>query len=120
MYSTYALLDALALVCGLYCLYTWLRLEIGKKLFPSSLLIPKGKTIKDCADEKEFIAFIRLPLAVTSIVTTAYGAVCMANDMAKEPFLEYPWNLVPLVVVLACLVWYSIRNRKANIDFFGL
>lgn len=120
MYSTYALLDCLALVCGLYVLYTWLRLIIGKKLFQNSLIIPKGKTVKDCADEEEYIEYMSPVLAVTAIVTTGYGAICMANDMAKEPFLDYPWNILLLAAVLVSLVWYAARNRKAGIDFFGM
>ena len=44
----------------------------------------------------------------------------LLNDQLSEPFLPYPWSLVPLVVVLASLVWSAVRNGRANRDYFGM
>lgn len=118
--NTYVLVDGVALVCGLYCLYTWLRLIVGGKLFQNGLIVPKGKTIRQCADEEAYIAYISPALAVTALVTTAYGVICIMSDVAEEPFLDYPWNILLLAAVLVSLVWYAARNRKAGIDFFGM
>ena len=60
------------------------------------------------------------PLAVMAILTLAYGVIMLLNDQLSEPFLPYPWSLVPLVGVLASLVWYAVRIGRANRDYFGM
>lgn len=101
-------LDLILLASGVYCMYTWLRLAVTKHLF------------NDCADEAEYIRYMTPPLAVMAILTLAYGVIMLLNDQLSEPFLPYPWSLVPLVVVLASLVWYAVRNGRANRDYFGM
>ena len=120
MDSTFTLLDLIALGCGIYCLYTWIKLAVGKKLFQNGLLVPKEKTVKDCLDEKAYIAYITPPLAATAIVTTAYGVVCFLNDTAQTPVISFPWNLVMLAAVLGCLIWFAVRNSRANREYFGM
>ncbi len=120
MNSTFAFLDLIALGCGIYCLYTWIKLAVGKKLFQNGLLVPKEKTVKDCLDEQAYIAYIMPPLATTAIVTTLYGAFCLLNDMSQTPIAAFPWNLVMLAAVLGCLVWFAVRNSKANREYFGM
>ena len=113
-------LDLILLASGVYCMYTWLRLAVTKHLFKNGLLVPKEKKISDCADEAEYIRYMTPPLAVMAILTLAYGVIMLLNDQLSEPFLPYPWSLVPLVVVLASLVWYAVRNGRANRDYFGM
>ena len=108
-------LDLILLASGVYCMYTWLRLAVTKHLFKNGLLVPKEKKISDCADEAEYIRYMTPPLAVMAILTLAYGVIMLLNDQLSEPFLPYPWSLVPLVVVLASLVWYAVRNGRANV-----
>ena len=114
------MLDLIALACGIYCLYTWLKLVITKKLFPNGLLVPKDKSVKDCLDEEGYIAYISPRLGVLAIFTTVYGAFFTLNDNLAQPILAYPWNLAPLVVVIGVLVWYAVCNGKANKDYFGM
>ena len=113
-------LDLILLASGVYCMYTWLRLAVTKHLFKNGLLVPKEKKISNCADEAEYIRYMPPPLAVMAILTLAYGVIMLLNDQLSEPFLPYPWSLVPLVVVLASLVWYAVRNGRANRDYFGM
>ncbi len=120
MDNTTLLLDGISLLCGLYCLYTWLKLTMGKRLFKNGLLIPKDKQISDCLDEEEYIRFISPRLLVLALATTLYGAFFMLNDVLEEKLLPYPWNFVPLALVMAVLVWYAVANSKANRDFFGM
>ncbi|MFR4068352.1 MAG: hypothetical protein ACLT1T_05395 [Oscillospiraceae bacterium] len=94
-------LDLILLASGVYCMYTWLRLAVTKHLFKNGLLVPKEKKISDCADEAEYIRYMTPPLAVMAILTLIYGVIMLLNDQLSEPFLPYPWSLVPLVVVLA-------------------
>ena len=47
-------LDLILLASGAYCMYTFLRLAVTKRLFKNGLLVPKEKKISDCADEAEY------------------------------------------------------------------
>ena len=44
-------LDLILMASGAYCMYTFLRLAVTKRLFKNGLLVPKEKKISDCADE---------------------------------------------------------------------
>ena len=120
MESFNLMIDLIGLGCGLYCMYTWLRLMLGGRLFKNSLLVPKEKSVEDCLDEAGYVAYMKPRLAVLAIVTLIYGVCLTLNDTVAEPFLPYPWYLVPLVVVLGVLIWYAVCNSRANRDFFGM
>ena len=113
-------LDLILMASGAYCMYTFLRLAVTKRLFKNGLLVPKEKKISDCADEAEYIRYMTPPLAVMAILTLAYGVIMLLNDLRETPFLPYPWPLVILAAVLGSLVWYAIRNSRANRDYFGM
>ena len=93
-------LDLILMASGAYCMYTFLRLAVTKRLFKNGLLVPKEKKISDCADEQMYIGYMMPPLAVMAVMTMGYG-VCM-------------------LAVLGSLVWYAIRNSRANRDYFGM
>ena len=113
-------LDLILLASGAYCMYTWLRLMVTKHLFKNGLLVPKEKKISDCADEEAYIRYMTPPLAVMAIMTMGYGVCMLLNDQLETPFLPYPWPLVVLAAVLASLVWYAVRNSRANREYFGM
>ena len=46
------LMNLISVLCGRYCLYTWFRLVREKKLFMSSVLLPKDRKPSDCLDEE--------------------------------------------------------------------
>ena len=114
------ILDLIGLGCGIYCMYTWLKLALGGRLFKNSLLVPKGKAVEDCLDEAGYIAFMKPRIAVLAIVTFIYGVTITLNDNLAEPFMPYPWSFIPLVVVLIVLIWYAVCNSRANRDYFGM
>ena len=119
--SMFLMLDLVSLGCGLYCLYTWIRLIVEKRLFKNGLLIPKDKTAEDCLDEAGFIAYMKPRLAVLSIVTMLYGVLQLLNDsVLQTPLLNLWQTLALLGVVLAVLVWYAIASSKANREYFGM
>jgi hypothetical protein len=118
--SAATLFDLCALGCGAYCMYTWLRLLIEKHLFKNGLLVPKEKKVSDCSDEAAYIAYIRLPLALLAIVTTAYSILMTLNDNLEKPLYSGYWTFLALAVALAPIVWYAVRNSKANKMFFGM
>ena len=86
----------------------------------NGLLVLKEKKISDCADEQMYIGYMMPPLAVMAVMTMGYGVCMLLNDLRETPFLPYPWPLVILAAVLASLVWYAIRNSRANREYFGM
>lgn len=114
------LLALIMLGSGIYCLYTWLRLVVTKRLFRNGLLVPKEKKISDCADEEEYIRYTMPSLTVMALMTTAYGVLITLNDVFELALLPYPWGLVPLVLTLGSMAWYGVRNARANRDYFGM
>lgn len=103
-------LDLILIASGAYCMYTFLRLAVTKRLFKNGLLVPKEKKISDCADEQMYIGYMMPPLAVMAVMTMGYGVCMLLNDLRETPFLSYPWPLVILAAVLASLIWYAVRN----------
>ena len=107
-------LNIFTLGCGAYCLYTFLKLLTGRKLFKNALLIPKEREVEDCTDEEGYISYLLPRLGVLTFSVLIYGIVSLINDM-----LPYPWPFVPLLVLLGVLVWYSVGSVRANRDYFG-
>lgn len=120
MDSTTLLLNGISLCCGLYCLYVWVKLAVGKRLFQNGILLPKDKKISDCVDEGAYIAYLGPRLLTLALVTTVYGVFSMVNDAMSEALLPYPWNFIPLVAVFVVLVWYAVCNSKANKTYFNM
>lgn len=87
-------LDLILIASGAYCMYTFLRLAVTKRLFKNGLLVPKEKKISDCADEQMYIGYMMPPLAVMAVMTMGYGVCMLLNDLRETPFLPYPWPLV--------------------------
>jgi hypothetical protein len=112
-------LNIFTLGCGAYCLYTFLKLLTGRKLFKNALLIPKEREVEDCTDEEGYISYLLPRLGVLTFSVLIYGIVSLINDMLETPFLPYPWPFVPLLVLLGVLVWYSVGSVRANRDYFG-
>ena len=67
-----------------------------------------------------YTGYMMPPLAVMAVMTMGYGVCMLLNDLRETPFLPYPWPLVILAAVLASLVWYAIRNSRANREYFGM
>lgn len=112
-------LNIFTLGCGAYCLYTFLKLLTGRKLFKNALLIPKEREVEDCTDEEGYISYLLPRLGVLTFSVLIYGIVSLITDMLETPFLPYPWPFVPLLVLLGVLVWYSVGSVRANRDYFG-
>ena len=78
-------LDLILIASGAYCMYTFLRLAVTKRLFKNGLLVPKEKKISDCADEQMYIGYMMPPLAVMAVMTMGYGVCMLLNDLRETP-----------------------------------
>ena len=71
-------LDLILIASGAYCMYTFLRLAVTKRLFKNGLLVPKEKKISDCADEAAAVA------RVADIAAKAKERDALAKEMGMQ------------------------------------
>lgn len=120
MGSTMLLMDLVAVACSVYCMYTWLRLLITKRLFKNGLLVPKEKQVEDCLDEELYISYILPHLTILTVVTALYSVYIVAETVMDVILLPGFYSLIPLGMVMAGLIWFAVKSGKANRDYFGL
>jgi len=104
--------DLIALLCGVFCLYTWFRLRREKRLFKNSIICPSSKEPKDCLDEEAYIAYIQPKLLILGIVTFLFGAICMVDE--KVHMFNLLGQELCTAVSLAVVVWFGVCTYKAN------
>ena len=103
--SFFMIFDLISLGCGIYLLYTYIKLRMAGRLFPSSLLIPKDRSPKDCKDSAAYIRYIQPRMLMIGILITLFGAVSLVNE-----YLHFP--------AFAVVVWYGVCSGKANRRYF--
>ena len=106
------IIDVLAVACGIYTLYTYVRLRQSGRLFPNSLLIPRDMTPKDCRDTEAYIRYIRPRIFILGIDLLAYGSIVLLNDA-----LGLWGNLASLICAgfgFVGIIWYGVCTYKAN------
>lgn len=109
--SMFALFDFISLAAGAYVLYTWYRLLVAKRLFANSLLVPKDRTPKDCADADGYIRYILPRLLVLGLFLFLFGAVSMANSSLQ--FYSDTVAIALNFVALAVIAWYAVCSVRA-------
>ena len=122
------LMNLISVLCGGYCLYTWFRLVREKKLFMSSVLLPKDRKPSDCLNEEGYIKTIRPKLGILGLVILLFGEVApkslarISNEkiaFAGYPLiLEFPWTFVPWGIEAVVLICYVVTSSRAMRDYF--
>ena len=77
-------LNIFTLGCGAYCLYTFLKLLTGRKLFKNALLIPKEREVEDCTDEEGYISYLLPRLGVLTFSVLIYGASAQIGTISAS------------------------------------
>ena len=115
--------NIITLVCGIYGLYTAIKLRKLGKLFPNQLLVPKDAKPEHCLDEEGYIDYVFPRLLILSLLLVVVGAFCLADghwhiSAMLAPRVENIEFFVVeggIVLCLAGLVWYMacwIKARK--------
>ena len=104
------LMNLISVLCGGYCLYTWFRLVREKKLFMSSVLLPKDRKPSDCLDEEGYIKPIRPKLGILGLVILLFGVFSAINERCDPPILEFPWTFVPWGIEAVVLICYVVTS----------
>lgn len=117
------MLDVLLVVmvfgCGIYALYTAIRLRRTFLLFPNKFLYPGTCSHDDCADEDGFIDYILPRITILGIAMMVIGALLVLNTYvfgASGLWVE----LATIFVPFGCFLWYMFVQRKAAKLFWGV
>lgn len=106
------LLLVMMLGCGVYCIYTYIRLRKECYLFPNKFLYPGNCKPEECADVEGFIDFILPKILFFGILLTLCGAAYGLLDMVWK-INHIAVNIGSMLVPLALFVWYILVQRKA-------
>ena len=103
--------------CGVYALYSALKLKKLCYLFPNNFLYPGDCKPEACVDASGFIVYITPRLILLGIGMVLIGGLFLLNMLVfKEDSL---WiNLASVIVPQALLAWYVIAQRKAAKRFW--
>ena len=96
------LFDLISTACGVYILYSYVKLRMVGRLFPSSLLIPNGRQPKDCLDEEGYIRYIRPRLLVIGVAITVLGLAMLGDGLLYT--LSRPVGMVLIGLALAFII----------------
>lgn len=113
------LLIVMVIGCGIYALYTAIRLRRTYMLFPNKFLYPGNCAPDDCADEDGFIDFILPRMTILGIAMLVIGALLAANHyllIASGLLID----LATVIIPFGWFVWYIIVQRKAAKLFWGV
>ena len=103
--------DYISIGCGVYILYTFVKLMIYGRLFANSLLIPSGKKPEDCDDPAGYIAYVKPRLLVVGIVVLVFGIVSLINESLQ--FFTFAASMASVGFTFLVLIWYGICSSKA-------
>ena len=114
--------NLITLFCGIYCLYTGIKLKKLGRLFPSQLLLPKDAKAEDCLDPEGFIEYIFPRLMVVGVICTLAGVASLAvsrlelaaQHFPQIPDLEFYVVMTCIVLSLASLGWFMFCWVKAK------
>lgn len=103
--------DLISIGCGAYILYTYIKLTAYGRLFPNSLLIPNGKTPKDCAHPEDYIRYVKPRMLVVGIIVLLLGIVSILNGSMQ--FFGFMAAMICNGITLLAVIWYGVCAVKA-------
>lgn len=110
--SFFMIFDLISTACGGYILFTWFKLHVAGRLFPNGLLIPNGKSPKDCLDAEAYIRYIKPKMLIIGVIVTAFGLTSLINQYVT--LYNSQVGLILTGVIFAAIVWFGVCSSKAN------
>ena len=103
--------------CGVYALYSALKLKKLCYLFPNNFLYPGNCKPEDCLDAPSFIFFIVPRAILLGVGMAIIGVLFLLNMLVFK--IEALWvNLLSVALPLALFAWYIVAQRKAGKRFW--
>lgn len=113
------LLVAMLIGCGIYCIYSFIRLRKEFYLFPNKFLYPGNCAPESCTDVVGFIDFISPRILLFGIALILFGIAFGVIDIVLH-VNSVVIDIASMVVPLALFVWYVLAQRKAAKEFWDL
>ena len=99
---------------GIYCIYGYL-LMVRRRQIPKGIMLPKDEDPKKCRDVEAYIKMTSTQLLLVGLLLIVYGGMELVNTYVVS--ITMPIFAV-IVLVMAALVWFAIRTKKANTTYF--
>ena len=110
-------------VCGIYCLYLWVKILITKQVPKDFVLLSKEYPIEKCKEPEAFRTYLKPRLLVFSLVVTVFGLFGAANSyfglidgwLSVSGTLQMVVSvLLTCVIPLAALIWFAVCISRAQ------
>lgn len=123
MSSMASMLDTLLIVmliaCGIYCIYTYFKINKTCMLSPNRVLYPGNCKPEDCIDVDGFMDFMLPRVLILGILLVLSGT--FLGIMLKVVKYDSIWlNVAYMVVPILFFIWYVVAQRKAAKEFWAI
>lgn len=99
---------------GIYCIYGYL-LMVRRHQIPKGIMLPKDEDPKRCKDVEAYIKMTSAQLLLVGILLAVYGVLELINTYVASIAIPV---FVAIVLVMAALIWFAVRTKKANTTYF--
>ncbi len=111
------LMEVLLFGCGVYALFSAIKLRKLCYLFPNTFIYPGDCKPDECSDVLGFIDYIFPRLALLGAGMLILGALFLVNMLVIK--IDAIWvNVLSIVLPLALFAWYIVVQRKAAKRFW--
>lgn len=112
-------LMVMLLACGIYAIYTVIRLRRSYYLEPNKILYPTDCSPENCLDSDGFIDYILPRMTALGIAMVLQGIVLVVNSYVLR--LKTTWIDIPMIVLpVATFGYYVVIMRKAAKRFWSI
>lgn len=117
------MLDVLLMVmlfgCGIYSIYTAIKLRRSYFLEPNKILYPANCKPEDCVDPDGFIEYI-LPRVMTCGILWLLSGIAFAVNNYVLRFEGWLVYALTIILPVAPFVWYMFIQRKSAKEYWGV
>ena len=99
---------------GIYCISGYL-LMVRRRQIPKGIMLPKDEDPKRCKDVEAYIKMTSAQLLLVGILLAVYGVLELINTYVASIAIPV---FVAIVLVMAALIWFAVRTKKANTTYF--
>lgn len=114
MDSIWGFIGLMVLVCGIYAVYSYVKMN-KKGVISASLLLGKEAEYKKCKDKEAYIKKAGPALLLFGFASVIYGAIDVIHCYAYEMKTV---DTVGMVIWFVILVWFAVYTTKLKKQYF--
>ena len=112
--SLWGFIGILVLACGIYAVYSYIKMKKDGEI-NASLLLGKDYMYKKCKDKEGYIRKAGPALLVFGLVSLAYGVVdvihCYVHPMKAA-------DVAGMIIFFIVLVWFAVYTARLRRRYF--